>query len=317
MLDSLLRMRVFVAVYEEASFTAAASRENVTQSGVTQHVQKLEDYFEVRLFERGGGKVLPTPAADLYYSACVRVLRLHQESRNALRSCRDELAGLVLVGLTPALTRAVLAPALAAFMREHPNVRVRVMEADEAAILQKVRAGDLDFGVVPAVRGGGAATRHELFVRTPEFLVSGRRSMLGLRHGCPVKIAELGPLSLVVPSSDQPRRAALEDYLTCARAEVCRRVEVDTALGALDFVAHTDWVTLLPAVMLLREVDDADFIVNPLADPGLDLDLYRVERARELLSTVAAAFEHTLRTHAALMATRARALAMPLPDPVA
>ena len=52
MLESLRDIRLFIAVYEERSFTAAAKRENATQSGVSQHIRKIEDRFGVTLFTR-------------------------------------------------------------------------------------------------------------------------------------------------------------------------------------------------------------------------------------------------------------------------
>ncbi|HIC67388.1 MAG TPA: LysR family transcriptional regulator, partial [Paracoccus sp.] len=39
---SLRDISIFVAAYEERSFTAAAERENATQSGVSQHMRNLE-----------------------------------------------------------------------------------------------------------------------------------------------------------------------------------------------------------------------------------------------------------------------------------
>ena len=91
MLDTLLRIRLFVAVYEERSFTGAAMREHATQSGVTQHMQKLEEHLGVKLFVRGSGSVKPTPAGDLYYEACLKVLRVHAEARMALQPLQRRL----------------------------------------------------------------------------------------------------------------------------------------------------------------------------------------------------------------------------------
>lgn len=57
MTESLRDIRIFVAAYEERSFTAAAVREHATQSGVSQHIRKLEEGFRVRLFSREKGQV--------------------------------------------------------------------------------------------------------------------------------------------------------------------------------------------------------------------------------------------------------------------
>jgi hypothetical protein len=45
--ESLRDIRIFVAAYEERSFTVAAVREHATQSGVSQHIRKLEEGFEL------------------------------------------------------------------------------------------------------------------------------------------------------------------------------------------------------------------------------------------------------------------------------
>src|SRR5438128_2198830 len=51
-LPGLREMRMFVAVYEKRSFTAAAAREFATQSGVSQHVKQIEESLGVQLFDR-------------------------------------------------------------------------------------------------------------------------------------------------------------------------------------------------------------------------------------------------------------------------
>jgi LysR family transcriptional regulator, nitrogen assimilation regulatory protein len=85
MSQSLREIRLFVAAYEECSFTAAAAREHATQSGVSQHMHKLEARFGVELFSRDTGTMRPTPAADHYYRHCVEILRIHQASMNEMK----------------------------------------------------------------------------------------------------------------------------------------------------------------------------------------------------------------------------------------
>ena len=57
MTASLRDIRLFVAAYEERSFTAAAGRENATQSGVSQHVAKLEQQKAINTVIRELGNV--------------------------------------------------------------------------------------------------------------------------------------------------------------------------------------------------------------------------------------------------------------------
>jgi DNA-binding transcriptional LysR family regulator len=270
-------------------------------------MQKLEDHLGVKLFVRRSGNVTPTPAGDLYYQGCLDVLKTHALARMSVKAYSQGLAGEVLVGLTPTLTRAVLAPALSRFVSDNPNVVVRVTDAYSDIVIAKVMAGELDFGIVPGARPE-VGLNSEPFARTPEFLVSGARAGHKLVHGEPVRLADLGPFKLVLPSQAQARRATLDAYLTTVGAVIERKLELDTTLGALDFVAQSDWLSIHPGIMMLREMDRGDYIINPLVAPSLTLDLFRIERASEPLSPAGLAFLQVLEEQTTKMAAQAAKL---------
>jgi LysR family transcriptional regulator, nitrogen assimilation regulatory protein len=287
MLESLRDIRLFVAVYEERSFTAAAMREHATQSGVSQHIRKVESRFGVKLFSRGASSVLPTPAGDSYYRHCIEVLRANEAATRALMTFGVGLEGQITVGLMPTMTRCAMAPALAGFMNANPNVFVRIVEAYSATLTQQVRAGELNFAVVPAF-ADVVGLRSRLLARTPEVLVSSGN--LGTDHLRPVRLSALGPLKIVVPSRQNTRRQTLETYFLSHDVRVERLLELDAMLGTLDLVASTDWVTILPGVMMANDATRTGYVINPLAEPALETDLVLIEPARQPLSPAAEIF---------------------------
>jgi DNA-binding transcriptional LysR family regulator len=281
--ESLRDMRLFVAVYEERSFTAAAAREKATQPGVSQHIRKLEDRLGVKLFARDGA-VLPTPAGDAYYHGCIEVLRAHEEAGRTLKRFGGGLAGEIVVGLMPTVTRCSLAPALARFMEIHPNVAVRVVEAYSGILTEQVRAGELAFAIVPPVLGE-VGLKSRLFLRTPELLVSPSLAAAA----APVRLADLRPLNLVVPSAAM--RAGSASRPTSPRTALRWSAGwLDTMFSTLDFVAGTDWVTILPGTMMVSDIEQRELTINPLADPALALDLMLIEPSRRPLAPAAEAF---------------------------
>jgi len=291
MSESLKDIRLFAAVYEERSFTAAAAREHATQSGVSQHIRKLEDRFNVRLFERRGSSVVPTPAADAYYRHCTELLRAHDAASQTLHRFGNLLAGEIVIGLMPTMTRCALGPALAAFLDQHPNVVVRIVEAYSGVLTEQVRAGALAFAIVPAFLGG-TGLRQTPFARTPEVLVAAAGARI--EHLRPVRLATLGPIKLVVPGAQNTRRKTIETYLASNGVEVERLLELDAMLGTLDLVATTDWVTILPGVMMARDVEPGRYALGPLAEPALALDLVLIESSRREMPPAARAFAELL-----------------------
>ncbi len=294
MYGSLRDIRLFVSVYEERSFTLAAERENATQSGVSQHVRNLELGFGVPLFIRDKGRISPTPAGDAYYRRAIDVLRAHDAAGRAVQAYVNGLDGQIVVGLMPTMTRCTLAPALARFVEAHPNVKVHVTEGYSAALTQMVRAGDVDFAIVPAF-SDPAGLKSRLFLRTPELLVAAARGPV--TDSKPVRLADQGPLKLVLPGRTNTRRGTLETYCATVGAEITRVIELDTMFGTLDFVARGGWVTILPALMMDRGATQG-FDVHPITDPALTLDLVLIEPARRTLTPAAALFLEMLEQEA-------------------
>ncbi len=295
MSGSLRDIRLFVAAYEERSFTAAAHREHATQSGVSQHIRKLEAGLRVQLFSRDKGHVSPTPAGDGYYLRCIDVLRAHAMATATAKSFAKGLDGAIVIGLMPTMTRCMLAPVLAAFTVAHPNIAVRIVEGYSAPLTQQVRAGDLDFAVVPAFPVV-AGLRSRLFLKTPELLVAAPG--VRWRNGQSIALKSLGPLKLVVPGKANTRRTLIETYCSAHGIEIERLIEMDAMLGTLDFVARSDWLTILPGIMMAVDDPSGRLVTAPIADPPMMLDLVLIEPSRRLLSAPARVFLDMLQAEA-------------------
>lgn len=299
---NLRQIRSFIAVYEEGSFTRAATRENATQSGVSQHVAALEQVLAAALFDRGAGGVTPTHAGQLFYARAVTALRALEAGLSEVRAARGGLSGQVRAGLMPSFTRAALAPALEAFMADHPQVRVEVIEGYSGALSDMVRAGSLDFALVPA---GAAMTGLD---RTPiardrEMLVTapGFAATAGLAHLAPVQLASLGPLRVVVPGRANVRRARLDAYFAAEGVAIAEMLEMDSMLGTLELVARSDWVAVLPGIVCAGDADGRMRRVHPLTAPDLHSDFVLIEPARGVLSPAARAFVAVLQREIAAL----------------
>lgn len=311
---SLRDMAIFVAAYEERSFTAAAQRENATQSGVSQHMRNLEHMLGVQLFLRERGGVTPTPAAGSFYRHCLNVLRAHAAAQQDIARFEKSETGDVRIGLTPTVTSRVLAPALDAFVRESPNVMVRITEGYSVGLTQMVQAGELDCAIVPSMTCA-PGVRGRFFVRSVETLVS--RADSALEHLAPVRLRDLGPLRIVLPNPENARRQKIETYCALNDIEIAQIVELDAMLGTLDFVSRTDSVTILPGLMMARHGDHRSLTVNPVASPDLNVDLMMIEPIRRPLSAPADRFVEYLKVEAQRIAAGWRSALEPKTKPEA
>ena len=274
---TLRQIRAVIAVVEEGSFTRAAARENATQSGISQHIAAVEKALDIRLFERTSTGVRATPAGERYYRRCVEAVGLIEVAGGEMRKLAGRVSGPLRIGLMPTFTRAALAPVLAHFVAAHPDVTLKIVEGYSAALTDMVLAGDLDFAVVPAFEGRvGLAAR--LIARDREMLLSGpERELTPL---APIRLAALRPLKLVVPGTHNVRRRNLETYFSTHGIVVDELIEMDAMMGTLEFVAASDWVTVLPSLICVDDPGRGRLVVNPIADPPLHAEFVVIEPAR-------------------------------------
>jgi LysR family nitrogen assimilation transcriptional regulator len=284
--DSLRDVRYFVAVYEERSFTGAAERENATQSGVSQRIRKLEERAGLPLFLRGGAQIVATPAGKDYYGYCVELLRINAAADVAMQSFDHGLTGEVAIGLMPTMTRCVLAPALLWFADLHPNVIVRIVEGYSSSLIQQVRESEVAFAIVPDSPASEGLSKRP-FVRTPELLVSAS-SREG--HGTPIQLAALPALKVVTPSAQHTRRQTLLAYCSANHVGIRATLELDTMFATLDLIRRSDWVAILPGIMMASDLIDPQFSISPLCAPPLWLELVVVQQPWHASSAAAVAF---------------------------
>ena len=287
----LQHLKYFVAVFEEGSFSAGAQRVNATQSGLSMHVRQLEDRYQVQLLNRSSTGVTPTEVGKRFYRDAVRVLYAATEADANLRSLSGTLTGHVTVGLMPTFTRAVLGPALLRFTEDYPNVKVTVREAYSGELSRQILAGELDFAIVPAF-DADIRLRASVMGSDKEFLVVAADSAIG-REG-PVRLAELAPLNLVLPSREDVRRRKIEQYFATNGIDSGRIIELDSMFTSLDLVARSDWVTILPGILCLPDLDGRRRRVIPITGPELTVDYLRIEPMSVPLSDSGQAFYRVL-----------------------
>jgi DNA-binding transcriptional LysR family regulator len=281
------QIRAVIAVCEEASFTRAAERENATQSGISQHVAAVERKLGVKLFERAAGRVTPTPAGLRYYKSCVQAVGALENAAEEARALAGQVAGELRIGLMPTFTRAVLAPVLDDFVPRCPEVRLHIVEGYSGLLTEMTLDEELDFAVVPAFEGT-IGLKSRLLVRDREMLISGpKRGFVPL---APLRLSECAPLKFVVPGPDNIRRRNLETYFQSHGVEVEAMLEMDAMIATLEFVARSDWVTILPSVISINDIGRGELIVNPIVAPELHAEFVVIQPTRRTLSTQARLF---------------------------
>lgn len=120
---NLRQIEVFRAVMRAGSVSAAARMLHVSQPGISRMLSHIELQVGVKLFERGAGRLLPTPEAQALHAQVEHVYQGVQRIDDAARSLRAGGGLSLRVLASPASALELVPRALAAVARAYPESR--------------------------------------------------------------------------------------------------------------------------------------------------------------------------------------------------
>src|SRR5579859_6196866 len=149
----LRHLRYFLAVGEALNFTKAAAQLRVAQPALSRQVQALEDEIGVDLLRRSPRGVTLTAEGKLFLEEVRELLKRADESVEKVRALARGEYGELHVGYAPAPTVEILPPALAAFQKAFPRVRVLLHDLSEQELIDGLQNGTLELAVMPGDTG--------------------------------------------------------------------------------------------------------------------------------------------------------------------
>ncbi|MBA0054193.1 LysR family transcriptional regulator [Streptomyces sp. AJS327] len=138
------RLAQFVAVARHEHVTRAAAELGVPQSTVSRALTRLENDLGVALFARRGRTVALTPAGRTFLTHAERALAAVEQAAESVRSDADPATGKVAFGFLHTLGWETVPELIRVFRAEHPRVRFALIQTYGEAMLDRLRAGELD-----------------------------------------------------------------------------------------------------------------------------------------------------------------------------
>lgn len=179
-------LSTFVAVAEEASFTKAAKRLGLSAATLSQTVRSLEEQLGVRLLNRTTRSVAPTEAGARMLSQLRPLLDDFDAALESINAFRDKPTGHLRLTVPPPVAKFVLAPVLARFLAQYPEITIDISVDTR---LMDIVAGRYDAGI----RRGESIARDMIAVRVTDdvrYCVAASPDYLA-RRGRPLKPADL------------------------------------------------------------------------------------------------------------------------------
>jgi DNA-binding transcriptional LysR family regulator len=273
----LQRIEHFIEVVAAGSIRGAARRLGVSQPALTRSLRQLEDDLGVQLMRRSVRGATLTPAGSTFLA---RARVAHAELGKAAEEARravDEVSGLVTFGLSPVGASLLLPELVTALQRQHPRLRILVLQMAPSALLSMVREGSAELAVTQRTRANlDAGLQYR-----PLFEIQLR---VAARTGHPLAgtrgLHELAASSWVAPTAPGISDDIItQSFLAIGSPAPIPALHCASYCLALDMVAATDMLMPVPPPLLRSCVAAGKLIEIPLTKPLVPLRVGLYTRA--------------------------------------
>jgi DNA-binding transcriptional LysR family regulator len=252
-MDRILSIGAFAAVVEAGSFVRAAERLGISTSTLSRQIAELEQHLGVRLLHRTTRKLSLTESGQAFYERAVQVLADLEEAEALASSSAAAPRGRLRLTCSHAVGIQRLAPAIASFAGQYPEVGFDVSVSDRIVDLVEegfdlaIRVGQVGSEQLVARRLG----RMRLLVcASPGYLQA---------HGMPQVPADLaGHRVMTYAYATTPRVWRLTD----------RRGNSEEVRVAGPLHSNSGDLSIAAAIAGLGVVFEPDFMLQPALDAG-------------------------------------------------
>lgn len=145
---NLRDLQYLVALADTGHFGRAAQKSHVSQPTLSAQIKKLEDQLGVQLLERRPRNVALTEVGERVVARARRILQEADDITELARASRDPLAGALKVALIPTLGPYLLPIVTPKLRKQLPRLQLLLYEYQTEALVERLRAGELDLGVL-------------------------------------------------------------------------------------------------------------------------------------------------------------------------
>jgi DNA-binding transcriptional LysR family regulator len=236
----LRHLEILRALVETGKTTAAAYRLGTSQSAVSRGIAQLEAQLGRLLFERQGGRLVPTAEAFALNEQVRPALALLERIGEDDRPCA--IGGSLRLAAPPTLGHLFLPTRIASFIRQNPGIEISFDILPSDSLVTNVAEERFDLGLTDTVPSH-AGVRAELLLATEAVCVLPARHPLAAR-AC-IGPEDLAGETFIALTRRHSGRFAIDQVLERAGAAPRIVIETATAVSAGEFVREGLGIALL------------------------------------------------------------------------
>lgn len=276
---TIRHLRLFIAVVDYKTMSNAAKKMYISQPSVSQSIREIEEYYNIRLFERLSQRLYLTLDGEKLLKYARNIVNTFEnmelEFRNKFKSIYLRIGGSLTFGTY------MLPEILTDFERKYPNVQTRIMVDNTTIIEKKLLNNEIDIGIVEGEIESSDILKVPIYKDKMVIVTSFENSFFNKPE---IDIAELSGFNMIARDEGCIERSQFQRFLNENNVEVSFKwncTSVETIKNALK---KSNAFSALSLLAIREEVERKELKILKIKDVNLYRDLCLVYHKNKFLN---------------------------------
>lgn len=276
------RLKVFHTVAKRLNFTKAADELCITQPAVSKHIQEIENYFKIKLFDRNGTKIKLTEAGETLLQYTNQLFTIYSNLEFELNALNQRHNGKLRIGASTTIAQYVLPPLLAAFHKKFVDIKVTLMINNTEQIEQALQNKDIDFGIIEG-QSKNTSFKYTEFIKDEIVLVANINHLSAKKEMIQLDELLKTPLLLREPGSGtlEVIAHALKP-LGIKISQLQREMQLGSTESIKSYLLHSNCMAFLSIYSILKELKNKEVTIIDVNGLNIERNFHFIQQHGEV-----------------------------------
>jgi DNA-binding transcriptional LysR family regulator len=284
---NLHQLRIFCEVAESCSFRSAAEKLHLTQPAITLQIRNLEDYYELKFFERMGKKILLTEEGKVLLDFARKILNLSRQTEEALDDLKELSRGSLRIATSFSFADYYLPTLLKAFRSKYPKITIQVAAGNTSQIIEDTLLHKNDIAFVAYDPGNGVLVAREFLSDILVAIVPNRHKLAGRES---VTLNELNGEPLILRERGSSNRRMVDETFKKKRITPLIIMESASTSAIKEMAESGAGIAILSRQVVKKEAEAHAFKALPFTEVEMSHRFYLIYHKDKYFSRALKAF---------------------------
>jgi len=278
---NLNQLKLFYLAIKRESLSKAAADLNITQPAVTKGIQRLQEYYEIKLVKRLGRRMVLTKAGAALYEIADKIFAMEKLAEEKIRSFQTEAGGRLRIHTSESFGAYYLPALINQFKAKNPSIRVKVDILHTESVVEATLGLQNEIGFISYPVANEKLMLTEVFKENLILIVSPRHHLAARTT---LESRDLEGQSMIMHEHGSAVQMAVEKFLADKNIKNSKYLEFSNNEAIKRAVAEGGGIALISEHVAADEIKAGKLKAVPLTGPQITRTFYMIQNKDKFIS---------------------------------